>query len=56
MEILKTIALLCQLNGAAAAYAEEAQLKCQQYYIKCLNGESLGAYKDLSKCVAQKKL
>ena len=57
MEILKTIVLLCQLNGATEVYhAEKAQLKCQQYYIKCLNGESLGAYKDLSKCVAQRKL
>jgi hypothetical protein len=62
MELLQTIALLCQINGAGAdsfsliQHAEERQLKCQQYYTKCLGDNSLGGYKNLSKCVKERKL
>lgn len=61
MEFIQTIALLCQINGAGAdsstliSYTEEKQLKCQQYYLKCV--ESVNAnYKTLSKCIQGKKL
>lgn len=62
MEMLQTIVLLCQLNGGGAdsfsliQHTEERQLKCQQYYIKCLNNNALGTYKDLTKCVQERKL
>jgi hypothetical protein len=62
MELLQTIVLLCQLNGAGAdsshliEYAEKKQLQCQQYYIKCLNSDNLATYKDLSKCIKERKL
>lgn len=61
MEILQTIALLCQLNGAGSdsmfliKHTEEMQLKCQQYYVKCLSN-NLTTYKDLSKCIQERKL
>ena len=62
MQIIKTIALLCQLNGAGgdSAFildvAEKKQLNCQQYYIKCLGNELNSNYKTLSKCIQEKKL
>jgi hypothetical protein len=62
MEIVRTIALLCQLNGAGSdsasliEFTEKKQLQCQQYYMKCLDGGFLGDYKNLSKCILQRKL
>ena len=62
MEILKTIALLCQLNGAGAdsahliEYAEKKQLSCQKYYTNCLGNEINSNYKTLSKCIQERKL
>jgi hypothetical protein len=56
MEMLRTIALLCQLNGQGDWAATIEQLKCQQYYIKCLNTEINSNYKTLSKCVLERKL
>jgi hypothetical protein len=57
MEILQTIALLCQISGDNSAfYVSQKQLECQQYYIKCLDNKSLSTYKDLSKCVQERKL
>ncbi len=60
MEIIQTIALLCQLHTSSDTtsmikFVEEKQLKCQQYYTKCLDGGFLGDYKNLSKCISQKK-
>jgi hypothetical protein len=61
MEIIQTIALLCQLNGAGADsaslidYTQKKQMECQKYYIKCLDGGFLGDYKNLAKCISQKK-
>lgn len=56
MELLRTVAFLCTLTSArdSAEYIEKLQLKCQQYYIKCL--ENTSAYKDLSKCIRERKL
>lgn len=56
MEILKTIVLLCQLNGWDAHAAARVQLECQKYYIKCLGSEINSNYKTLSKCVLERKL
>jgi hypothetical protein len=62
VEILKTITLLCQLNGAGGdsfsitEHVEKKQLQCQQYYVKCLNSDNLAAYKTLSKCILERKL
>lgn len=56
MEILQTIAILCQLNGWDAHAATKEQLKCQQYYVKCLGSEINSNYKTLSKCVLERKL
>lgn len=53
MEILQTIALLCQLSGVGV-YAEEAQLRCQKYYVKCLDPLNAG-YKTLAKCILERK-
>lgn len=55
MEILQTIALLCQLNGYDARATIEIQLQCQQYYVKCLGNEINSNYKTLSKCILEKK-
>jgi hypothetical protein len=60
MEIIKTIALLCQLSGATSTpaevdYLERKQLECQKYYVKCMDGGFLGDYKNISKCMIQKK-
>jgi hypothetical protein len=54
MEVLQTIALLCQLNGYDARASIEIQLKCQQYYVKCLDPLNAN-YKTLSKCIREKK-
>lgn len=62
MAIIKTIVLLCQLNGAGAdsmsitEHVERKQLKCQQYYIKCLGSPIEHNYKTVAKCVSEKKL
>jgi hypothetical protein len=57
MEILQTIALLCQLSGNNSTYyISEKQLECQQYYIKCLGNVPLSTYKDFTKCVQERKL
>lgn len=62
MELVQTIALLCQLNGSGGnsgsliEYTEKKQLECQQYYIKCLNNDNLANYKILSKCIQERKL
>lgn len=57
MEILQTIALLCQINGNGSPYfVSQKQLECQQYYITCLANNNLSTYKDLSKCVQTRKL
>jgi hypothetical protein len=55
MEILQTIALLCQMMGGDS-YARQKQLECQKYYITCLSSNNLATYKDLSKCVQERKL
>lgn len=61
MEILQTIALLCQLNGAGSdsatiiQYVAKRQLECQQYFINCVNPINAN-YKTLSKCVQDRKL
>ena len=62
MTIIKTIAILCQLNGAGAdsfhvaEYVERKQLQCQQYYVKCLGSPIEHNYKTLAKCVSERKL
>lgn len=56
MEILQTIAILCQLNGVSGNAAIQIQLQCQQYYVKCLGNEINSNYKTLSKCVLERKL
>ena len=55
MEILQTIALLCQINGYDARAAIKEQLHCQQYYVKCLGNEINSNYKTLSKCISEKR-
>lgn len=55
MEILQTIVLLCQINGSARNI-EESQLKCQKYYTTCLSNNNLASYRDLSKCIQERKL
>jgi hypothetical protein len=54
MDILQTIALLCQLNGYDAKASIEIQLSCQQYYVKCLDPLN-ASYKTLAKCILEKK-
>jgi hypothetical protein len=54
MDILQTIALLCQLNGYDARATIEIQLQCQQYYVKCLDPLNAG-YKTLAKCILERK-
>lgn len=62
MDLIQTIVLLCQLNGAGSnsisviEHVQKEQLKCHQYYVKCLEGGFLGDYKNLSKCIQQRKL
>lgn len=55
--MIKTIALLCQLKiSKDIDLVEKKQLKCQQYYVKCLDNPLNSNYKTLSKCIKQKKL
>jgi hypothetical protein len=54
MDILQTIALLCQLNGVGGNFAVKAHLQCQQYYVKCLDPLNAG-YKTLAKCILERK-
>jgi hypothetical protein len=56
MDLIRTIVLLCSAASArdSADYIEKIQLKCQQYYVKCL--ENTSTYKDLSKCIKERKL
>jgi hypothetical protein len=51
MELIQVIALLCQIGGDA-----HGQLRCQQYYIKCLGLDGSANYKILSKCIQERKL
>lgn len=56
MEILQTIALLCQISGQDIKTVENKQFECQKYYIKCLDPNGyLSTYKSLSKCIKEKK-
>jgi hypothetical protein len=56
MELIKTIALLCQLQASKNLEAvEKKQLQCQQYYVKCLDNPLNANYKTLSKCIKEKK-
>lgn len=61
MELLQTIALLCQLNGSGADSiflinaVERKQLECQQYYINCLDPVNAN-YKPIAKCIKDRKL
>ena len=56
MEVLQTIALLCQLSGQDPKPVENKQLECQKYYIKCLGTDAyLSDYKSLSKCLMERK-
>jgi len=62
MSIIKTIAILCQLNGAGADsgsitdYVEKKQLQCQKYYVICLGSPIEHNYKTLAKCISERKL
>lgn len=62
MEILQTIAILCQLNGVGGTsfstteYVERKQVQCQQHYVRCLGLEINSNYKTLSKCILERKL
>lgn len=56
MEIIKTIALLCQLKTQKVDIIEKKQLKCQQYYMDCLNSPLNYSYKSLSNCIKKRKL
>ena len=58
MEILNTIALLCQIANSKVDpdTLQKMQHNCQKYYIKCLDNHLVnGNYKTLSKCVVEKK-
>ena len=57
MELLQTIALLCQIkiSNANLDVIEKKQLKCQQYYVGCLGNPLNSNYKTLSKCIKEKK-
>lgn len=60
MELLKTIALLCNLHtGANESYnieiVRKIELECQKTYIKCLGNEINANYKTLSKCILERK-
>lgn len=59
MEIIQTIALLCNLNTGADGISlievvKKSQLECQQYYVKCLDPLNTN-YKTLSKCIRERK-
>ena len=54
MEILQTIALLCQINGYNAEASIKMQLHCQQYYVKCVDPLNAN-YKTLSSCIKERK-
>ena len=57
MEILQTIALLCQISGNNSTfYVSEKQLECQKYYVTCLANNNLATYRNLSKCLQERKL
>jgi hypothetical protein len=35
-ELIMTIAMLCSIGtGSSPGFVDDAQLKCQQYYIRC---------------------
>lgn len=58
MEILQTIALLCQIGTAydTPTAIDEKQLRCQKYYVTCLgDAAALTTYKQLAKCIKDKK-
>ena len=59
VEILMTIAMLCQFTGEAnAASINRIQLKCQQSYIHCVNTKPLSTPKPeaLERCILERKL
>ncbi len=56
LELIKIIALLCQLNDSSRGHSSEHdQLTCQKYYIKCVDGGNhFDNGKKLEECVLKK--
>jgi len=40
MELLQTIAIMCQLHTGHPDYVQLKQTRCQQYYVKCVDRKS----------------
>jgi uncharacterized membrane protein YjgN (DUF898 family) len=69
MNLLLTIAALCGINGGSRVpYVEEAQMKCQQYFINCYESKMIkhkeflykkepdsGGILYLSQCIKERK-
>ena len=59
IEILTTIALVCQVGGMTGIdAAERTQLKCQQQLIQCVNKTvttSISEYATLKACMLERK-
>ncbi len=60
IEIIKIIALLCKVssgvdNVSMVDYIEKNQLKCQKYYIKCVDLSNSTSFRQLKKCILEKK-
>lgn len=57
MELLQTIALLCQLSGDAIFLVKNQQLECQQSYLNCVSKRrsiTVTEKEALEKCVLEK--
>jgi len=59
IEIIKVITMLCNIQSSSPSTIETVQLKCQQYYIKCIkdaiNDEFTLVY-PLNECVLKREL
>jgi hypothetical protein len=56
IEIIKAIAILCQINagGSAVVPVERAQISCQKYYINCVSKEKGSDTNKLEQCILKR--
>jgi len=57
IEILSVIAMLCQINpGETVQAVEKAQIRCQKYYVRCVDREreTSSSSEALKKCILKR--
>jgi hypothetical protein len=56
LEVIKIIALLCDIDAQDTHWTSKSQLKCQQYYVQCVKSKPGTSSDNLTKCIEDRKL